>query len=229
MQLQEVYDYLTFGELSHLSVGNTTTNENLTPKIISGLNLGLKELYKRFPIKLGIFDLYLTEGTTDYYLHSSLARSAMEPGDLEEDFPIDDSNYTLTDNIIRIERILNSELEELPLNVDNNADSFFTVSHNRLRVPTSYIETMVSVEYRALPETISLTSDLETEIDIPPAFTEALINYTTYRFFAAINMNSAEAVNYYAKFEAAVAQIRQLGLWNPLCANNNKLENAGWV
>jgi hypothetical protein len=47
--------------------------------------------------------------------------------------------------------------------------------------------------------------------------------------FAAINMNSAEAVNYYAKFEAACALLNNYGLWYKDARTNMKLENAGWV
>jgi hypothetical protein len=74
-----------------------------------------------------------------------------------------------------------------------------------------------------------MDSDDTAEINIPPQMTEALVSYVAYRVFAAINMNSAEAVNYYAKFEAACALINNLGLWHKDSRTNMRLENSGWL
>ena len=230
MVLSDFIQYLTNGELSQLSIGNVITNENLYPKIISGINLGVSELYKRFPIKVSRIELHLQEAINEYWLHSSKATSNMELLDDPLDFYVHDTLEAFTDNIIRIETIYDVDNTALVLNQPGNTESLTTVSHNKLWVPTPTDDTVLYIEYRASVPPISLDSDPDTvEVDIPTAFTEALVNYVAYRTFAAINMQSAEAVNYYAKFEASCALIFNLGLWNKDIITNERLENTGWV
>lgn len=230
MILSKLLQYLTNGELSQLSLGNVATNENLIPKIISGINLGTEELYKRFPIKLSRIEVHLQGAIQEYYLHSSKALSNMPIAGNILDYYLHDNEEPFTDNIIRIETVYDELSEELPLNVVGNSDSLVTINHNVLRVSNPVDDIFYTIEYRASAPIIGLEEDPDTiEVNIPNAFTEALINYVAYRVFAAINMNSAEAVNYYAKFETSCVLLNNLGLWNKEVTTNFKLENSGWV
>lgn len=233
MVLSKFLQYLTNGELSQLSVGNVITNENIIHKMISGINLGMTELYKRFPIKLNKLELHLQSAINEYWIHSTKAYSNYDPLDPSLDpldFYVHDLWEPFIDNIIRIELIYDEQNEPLVMNQPGNLDSINTIHHNKLWVPKPEDGVILNIEYRASAPFISLDEDPDTiEVDIPPAFTEALINYVAYRTFAAINMNSAEAVNYYSKFEAACALINNLGLWHKDIITNERLENAGWV
>jgi hypothetical protein len=202
MLLSEFKEYLAYGELAHLAIGDLASNENQVNRIISAINLGVTELYKRFPIKLGSEVITLEDSTYEYAL----------PADL-----------------VKIEAIYDSEDIEIPLNDHNNTLSVFTTNYNVLKHPYPVADLTITVEYRVAAPKLALDSEDTEEIEIPPQFTEALVNYVAYRMFAAINMNSAEAVNYYAKFEAACALINNLGLWDKSADTNLRLGNAGWL
>lgn len=202
MLLSEFKEYLAYGELAHLAIGDLASNDNQVNRIISAINLGLIELYKRFPIKLA-----------------------------EEEIILEDSvyEYTLPADLVKIEAVYGTDGVELPLNDYNNTLSVFTTNYNVLKHPYPVADEVITIEYRTTAPKLALDAEDSEEIEIPPQFTEALINYVAYRMFAAINMNSAEAVNYYAKFEAACALINNLGLWDKFSDTNLRLGNSGWL
>jgi hypothetical protein len=230
MLLSEFKEYLAYGELSQLNIGDLLSNEEHLPKLISGINLGLVELYKRFPIKLSEVNIQLANYITEYLIHSSKAESNMPEGADPTLYYVKDSIfYPFKDDIVSIEAVFNEYGEEIPLNDEHKKYSVFTTGYNVLNHPYPESENVLLIQYKAAPTKLALDSDDTVNIDISPQFTEALINYVAYRSFAAINMNSAEAVNYYAKFEASCAQINNLGLWHKDSRTNMRLENSGWL
>ena len=53
MTLQDIFDKLTFGELSQIGVSGNGTgiSQEDYPKLISHVNLGLTDLYTKFPLR----------------------------------------------------------------------------------------------------------------------------------------------------------------------------------
>jgi hypothetical protein len=240
MLLSEFKEYLAYGELSQLHVGELIDDNTELPRLVSAINLGLTELYKRFPLKLAEVIIQLSNNRTNYVISSRHAESKMLPGDDPKNFYVKDSEYyPFMDDIAQIEQVFNEDGEEIPLNDENLRYSVFTVGHNVINHPYPENENVITVIYRAHGTKLKISDILVTEddevtyvdaeIDIPQQFVEPLVNYVAYRTFAAINMNSAEAVNYYAKFEAACALINTLGLWHKTNNTNMRLENTGWV
>lgn len=230
MLLSEFKEYLAYGELSQLNVGDLLTDTTHFPRMISSINLGLTELYKRFPIKLSEVNIQLNDAITQYVISSQHAETNMpEDADPTYYYVKDSIFYPFTDDLVSIEAIFNEYGEEIPLNDENMKYSLFTSGYNVITHPYPSSDNAILVQYRASPTKLSMEADDTANIDIPPQFTEALVNYVAYRMFAAINMNSAEAVNYYAKFEAACALINNLGLWHKDSRTNMRLENAGWL
>ena len=230
MLVSEFKEYLAYGELSQLNVGNLLIDTEHYPRMISSINLGLMELYKRFPVNLKEVNIQLYDEITEYVLHSSHAITNMPIGGDPKNFYVMDSiYYPFKDDFIKIESVFNENGEELPVNDENMRYSVFTTGHNVINHPYPDNENIILVQYRASAIKLSSDADDTSDIDIPLQFTEALVNYVAYRMFAAINMNSAEAVNYYAKFEASCALLNNYGLWHKDTRTNMKLENAGWV
>lgn len=230
MLLSEFKEYLAYGELSQLNVGELLQDDTHFPRMISAINLGLTELYKRFPVKLSEVTIQLNDSVTQYHIHSSKAESNMPEGGNPVDYYVKDSIfYPFTNDLVQIEAVFNEDGEEIPLNDENMKYSLFTMGHNVIHHPYPEDENAIFIQYRAAAPKLAMDADDTAEIDIPPQFTEALVSYVAYRMFAAINMNSAEAVNYYAKFEAACALINNLGLWHKASNTNMRLENSGWL
>jgi len=230
MLLSEFKEYLAYGELSQLNVGDLLVNNDHFPRMISGINLGLLELYKRFPINVKELVVQLVENRTNYVLHSSFAESKMPIDGNPANYYIKDSvYYPFTDDILIIETVFNEYGEELPLNDENMQYSLFTTGHNIIHHPYPENENAIFIQYRASANKLDLTATDTTIIDIPPQFVEPLVNFVAYRMFAAINMNSAEAVNYYTKFENSCVLLDKLGMVHKDHKTNMRLENQGWV
>lgn len=230
MLLSEFKEYLAYGELSQLSIGDLIGDTTHNPKIISAINLGNSKLYERFPIKLNEITIQLQEEQTQYLIHSSKARSNMPDGsNPSEYYVVDSTYYPFTDDLVLIEAIFNEAGEEIPLNDENNEYSVFTTGYNTLNHPYPNSDNAILVQYRASPIKLELDSADTVDIETPNQFTEALVNYVAYRMFAGINMNSPEAISYYAKYEASCNMITSLGLWHKPSYTNIRLENAGWL
>jgi len=182
----------------------------------------------------------LSDWKTQYVIHSKYNRTNLPlGGNPDEYYVIDSVDYPFRDDILSIEEVYNENGDLIPLNDENLKYSLFTVGHNVINHPYPDSSNAITVIYRAHGTKLKINDILVTEddeviyvdaeIDIPQQFVEPLVNYVAYRTFAAINMNSAEAVNYYAKFEAACALINTLGLWHKANNTNMRLENTGWV
>lgn len=231
MLLSEFKGYLAYGELSQLNAGALLTDATQYQRLITHINLGLIELYKRFPIKTSEVIVQLHEEITEYTIHSRNAESQMPIGGDSSRYYVKDSQYyPFRDDILSIIQVFNEDGMELPLNDVNKQYSLFTSSHNVIHHPYTDDDNAITVLYHCIAPKLSTESmDDSVDIDIPQQFTEALLNFVAYRAFAAINMNSAEAVNYYSKFEASCALINNLGLTQKAIMTNTKLEDSGWV
>jgi hypothetical protein len=231
MLLSEFKDYLRYGELSQVTHGELFADSTDIARLVSHINLGLIELHKRFPIKTSEVVIQLWEHITEYTIHSSNAESQMAPGDDADDFYVKDSAfYPFMDDILQIIQVFNEDGEEIPLNDENKKYSLFTTSSNKIFHPYPDNDNAITLIYQCIaPKLSAATATDATEIDIPQQFAEALLNYVSYRTFSAINMNSPEATNYYAKFEASCALITNFSLTHRSNTTNMKLENSGWV
>jgi hypothetical protein len=231
MLLSEFKEYLSYGELSQLNAGALLTDATQYQRLITSINLGLIELYKRFPIKTSEVVIQLHEEITNYVIHSSNAESQMPiGGDSDAYYVKDSSYYPFRDDILLIVQVFNEDGMEIPLNDENKQYSLFTSSHNSIQHPYPDDDNAITVLYHCIAPKLAVEStDDSVDIDIPQQFTEALLNYVAYRMFASINMNSAEATNYYAKFETSCAMVTNLGLIQKSNTTNMKLEDSGWV
>lgn len=236
MYLSELFNHLSYSELTQLSVGGEpqgVINSANQANIITHLNLGLLELYKRFPIKLNSVSIQQTLGITNYVLDSSYAVTNPKSTD-DVAFPkyiIDSAEAPFTDDVLMIDRIVDELNEELPFNDENYSNSIITLDYNVINVPEPELEYLITVSYRATPPKIAIdTFDADTtQIPIGSQYLEALINFIAYRCFASFSQNSPETVNYYQRFEMACNLIRREGLVYKDLPRNVRLDNQGWL
>lgn len=242
MKLSTIFTQLTHGELSQLNIGGSDglgIQACDYDKIVSYVNLGLIELYKRFLLKEAEVVVQQYDQIQTYYLEGKYAATSDSNEPIKY---IEDSIYQpFMDDVLKIEQVFN----ELGIPLIENQDGcmscwssegplhpVYTPSYNSIQVPQPEKENQMIVTYRASHEEILVPGlDPETtEVRIPPGLLEALVLYIGARVYAGMNSDqNAEGNNYYAKFEASCQKYTDLGLVKRDDNTNAKLDCAGWV
>jgi len=234
MKLSDLFEQLTYGELSSVFMGGVD-NIGIEPdkynQIIPHVNLGLIELYKRFPLRTEEVIIKLYDQIQVYYLEWKYAQTNTES--TEPIKYIDDSIYQpFNSNVLKIDSVHDEDGQELFLNDTNEYWSVHTPSYNSILIPYPDSENSLSVLYRAGPKKIEITNlDPTTQdVDIPPGLLEPLLFYIAGRVFSNLNSDGkVEGNTYTQKFEQAIKQIELSGLYKRDNTSNLKLPKQGWV
>lgn len=198
MTVQNLIDVARSGELRNLGVRNEPT------AILSFMNLGLIELYKRFPLSVeeAVISLqndkvtYKLDGTDPDVSMSGTGAFMWAVSAYEE--------VSLTTNEI--------EVVEVPINEEDNTKSINTISYNQIQIPTTITGAYISVIYVAAPKWYT-EADLSDEVPVPPQMVEALLHYIGYRAHGAVDGNiQEENSTHYTRFEASCNRIIQQGM-----------------
>ncbi|MBT7349178.1 hypothetical protein HN803_00060, partial [candidate division WWE3 bacterium] len=91
-----------------MALGNSvlsTITEEKYPKIVSNVNLGLIEIYKRFTLKEKRIDLYEQTGITHYLIRSDYLSSTVAAVS-SNGYLIEDSDDPFEDDIIKITEVI---------------------------------------------------------------------------------------------------------------------------
>jgi hypothetical protein len=248
MKLQEVFDQLTHGELSQLSIGGSEagviTPANY-PRIVPHVNLGLTALYKRFPLKEGRLKLELQINRTVYPITSKYAVSSRSSREVIR-YIKDSFAVPFLEDIHKIEKVVASTGYEFSLNDESDEYSMFTPSATVLRVPLDVADQvmdlpdelktrMVEVVYRANhPLIIVDDGDLEpdlVDLELPYSHLEPLLLFIASRVHTPTGMtNEANLGNtYFAKYEASCQQLETVNLRVDQGSQNSRLYRNGWV
>ena len=196
MRLRELFKYLGSGELKHTFVNMFDTTE-VDPvhykELVQHVNLGIQQLYTRFPLLEKEYIVNLEYGV---------------------------STYTLPSDLLRVNVIYDYTGRQLPVNDENASNSVFLPSTYTLQVPWAD-GTDISVIYRAIPEDLVIDEDdldtsLDQEISVPPYMNEALFSYIEYRVRKSQGGESAIQLSQVAKqlFEASCNEIEKRNLTN---------------
>lgn len=240
MTLQEIFDQLTYGELSQLSIGGGEAGA-ITPanygKIVAHVNLGLTALYKRFPLKENQVTIGLSKGVLVYSLDSNGDVNFVKGGEDGEDF---------SDDILKIERVVTSLDADLPLNDGANPLSCFTPNATVLRVPAlivdksptladEYKTDTLKIVYRANHPRIIKTTVFNPNsvvVELPPSHLEPLLLYVASRVHTPMGAGQFEGLagnNYYTKYEASCQAIEISNLKVDQDSQSTRLRDNGWV
>lgn len=248
MNLQEVFDQLTHGELSQLSIGGNEAgviNSANYNRLVPHVNLGLTALYKRFPLKENRLSLELQSTRTTYPLHSNYAVSSKTSKEAVR-YIKDTASTAFKDDIHKIERVYAESGYEFSLNDDTDPYGMFTPSATVLRIPTDITtqsmdlpdelkSSLVEVVYRANhPLVIADGADLEPdmiELELPYSHLEPLLLFIASRIHTPTGMmNETNMGNtYFAKYEAACQQLEMTNLRVDQGSQNSRLYQNGWV
>jgi hypothetical protein len=209
MFLSQIFDALTYGELSNLSLGSLEyggVKPEHYPKLITNINSGMIELYKRFPLKTSTVPVVLVTDTTSYTIDAT--------------------------DILKIDKVVDAEGTEYPINDMDDTTSVFVPEYNLLQVPFATTGTTLTVTYRAAPVKLDLNpADPDAvNVPIPDSMLECIIAYVVSKIHAsgpATDNNLAGM--YYNKFHTACDFVERMGLIQTDGDTNTKFDDAGFV
>jgi hypothetical protein len=248
MKLKEIFDQLTHGELSQLSIGGSDAGA-IDPtnygKILSHVNMGLTALYKRFPLKEGRLTVELQTGMTTYPINSNFAvnsRRSRESVRFIKDLAVE----PFKDDIHKIERVYTSTGYEMGLNDETDPFSVFTPSATVLRVPalvvagsvdlpdelkTETLEVVYRANHPIIVQGIGLFEPDRIDVELPYSHLEALLFYVASRVHTPTGMTNETNMGntYYQKYEASCQQLEISNLRVDQGSQNSRLYRNGWV
>jgi len=185
---QEVIDLARNGELKQLAIKTDVD------AVIGFINLGLLELYKRFPIETKEFIITMVNGVGEYSLPSDFMWIVSAYGEV----PINGTQITVN---------------QLPINDETDPLSINTVAWNKVQIPSGVTGEYVSVIYVPSPVPVT-TLTLTDPLPIPDQFIEALLNYIGYRGHGSVDGKiNTESNTHYQRFEASIARIAQYSMF----------------
>lgn len=187
MTVKDVITLAQQGELSQLAVKNNTDT------VLGYLNLGLIELYKRFPIETEEWLLELEDGKHEYDVPADCMYIVAAYGEVPTT-----SSETVS--------LLNINTEDDPFSIN-------TIGWNKIQVPVSMVGAYISLVYVKQP-TLLTDADMDEPMALPMQMVEALLHYIGYRAHAAQSAEvQAEHITHYTRFEESCKKVDVLGVY----------------
>lgn len=238
MILESILKDLTYGELQGLRIGNLLPGEaesepdpHQYEQIVSYINLGMTEIYKRFFLRSVEISLQEHAEIATYLLHSdySLANTASAIAESER-YIIDTAAAPFVDDILKIEEVYDEDGVLIPLNDINEALSVYTPTYRSIQVPYPDDDTTISIQYRANHPRITATVATEAatiDVAIPNSLYEALLYFVGSRAHRPTNVE--KSADYWQMFKKSCADVERLGLEVQGEGTNWRFDDHGWV
>lgn len=186
MVVQDVVDLARYSELNSIAIKNDDV------AIVSFINMGMVELYKRFALKTEEYIVALEEGQTIYALPTDFmfamgAFKEVEIGSIRRN-------------------------EDVAINDEDEPYSIFFPNHRQVQIPDVIDGAFISIIYVAKPERYSATA-LDAELDLPEVLVDCLLHYIGYRGHLGVRSDGQSENNaHFARFERSVAKAKELGV-----------------
>ena len=224
MKVSEYIDFLRNGEVSKLAIANvgdmainpveapTTVQLANQAKFISYINLANLALHKKFSLL-----------KKEYELDNPLDG---EEYNLPDDFMIPLSAHYAADKVP-------VTIKDTSINMVSSIDTAVSILIDepykaKIKGVDSLNRSLIVLVYAASPRK---ASNAATNLKIPEAYTEALLNYAAYKAHSAISGNIKDENNtYYLRYNASCKEIIASGFHgNNEIETNNKLTDNGFV
>jgi len=231
--LKEVLEHLSYGELSQLTIGGSTlgsTDAGAYPQIVSYINLGLMDLYKKFLLSEKEVIIQQFANINEYIVDSA---NSVSDGSATYQYVRDSVLFPFENDLLKIENVFDEEGTPLPLNDCNDDTSVFTTRYDTLYVQSPNDENALSVIYRAAPVKLSTTSpDPDTmEIFLPDVLLTALLAFIGHRVHKPLSgETNRQSSDYLGTYLALCAEADLYGSTNKDQTDNHfKFSDNGWV
>jgi hypothetical protein len=231
MKLSDIFTQLKVGEMKQYYMSGTSAvgiQEDDYSVVVPHVNLGLIELYKRFPLKRDELTLKLDSTINRYSLVST--NTVSNAGALQ--YIVDTVPDPFTDDLLVIETIKDDEGVEFILNNRADMEAIRTPEFNIVYVPTPVTDVLLTVSYRAGHVVIDPTGDLNpsaTEVNIPTTLLDPLLLFIGSRLSSIGSDEDQASSRLMARFEKAIFEIKKEALISKKEEQpNDKLDVSGW-
>lgn len=205
MLVSDVISLAKSSELNQLAVKEDNA------AILGFINLGMLELYKRFPLKQEEAIVTMRDGKSDYYLNGT------DP----------DVEMNTFENFLLVSECWDESGKLLTLNDENDPLAIMTPSYNSIEVPNVANGEKLSVIYRT---SVDFATALNDDLLLPPQLLEALLYYIGFKGHSAITVDmKGESNSHYIRFEQSCNRVIQQGLIMPDDLESYMFENRGFI
>ena len=248
MKLQEIFDQLSYGELSQVSIGGLdqgVISESNYSRVLAHINLGLTSLFKRFNLKEGEVFINMVKGREMYGLNSKYLKENQRSNELVkylENVP----GFSFADDVLKVEKVQTAFGTELPINIAYADYNVETPTMSSVKLPLSVVNQVeglpddlkgerLKITYRAnhphLAVSIGFYDPTRIEVQLPDSHLEALMYFVAGRISSPSGMTTEERLNniWFAKYEAACQQLESENLEKDIGIYNDRLHRGGWV
>lgn len=249
MKLKEIFDQLSYGELSQLAIGGGNVGQIVPAdyaKMAAHVNLGLAALYRRFALKEGKIKIELQPEQTRYPLLSKYAvssRNSREP----VRFIKDTTMFPFKDDINKVEFVYSDIGFEYAVNNAVDLYSMTTPSQLVLEVPLAIVRSddtcpeamwtkTLDVIYRAAPLKVgNPDGDFDPEeenVELPETHLNALLYFVASRVHTPVGMSGTDGNTgneYFQKYEMECQGLERDNYEVDQGSQYNKIERNGWV
>lgn len=194
MTIQNIIDMAKVGELQNIGVRNDVA------AMVSFINMGLIELYKRFNINTN--EVVITLGQNG---------DSINPYTM-----INSTTYQLPSDMLSIVAAYGEipaydmAVRELPINEENELASINTIAWNKIQVPITMLGNRVSIIYASMPPMYTV-NDLNSNIELPMTLLDALLSYMGYKARVTLDDNVQIDSVYWQRFETICADALKYG------------------
>jgi hypothetical protein len=238
MKLEQLFEALSFGELSNLSMsnnGNGTLSVEGKKKVLRHTNEGLLRLYSRFVLKEADVLIRLTKNVTNYHLVPRFAVNYQPefPGGEDDEslrYILDLPRERFTGDVLKVLSVTDSDGCRLPLNDDNAEMSVFTPQGNVLQVPDPIQDKALAVVYQA--RHVKLLGELDEEIQLPELLEGALTAFVAYKIYSHMNTSDSLAIaqGHLGNYEKICSGVVEQDLVNAsISTSNSRFKTRGWI
>lgn len=234
MNVQELFQDLSHGELSNLSIGTEGSGaieEFNQPKVILYVNEALTRLYAKFVLSSKTIFLEMVENIVFYHLDPKFSETGWDKDVTDFPYIKDLGKERFEGDVIKVTEVYDNWGRELPVNDPEKPLSVFTPQNKVLQVPYSWNGQVLSVTYQAKHHNLN-EEELDQVVEIPSVLEEALRAYVAYKIYG--NMNTQESIvvsqQHLARFDEICAHAVEFDLVNSSYSPTNTVFNKrGWV
>lgn len=243
MTLQELLKDLTYGELARLKLGGLIPGGDFEAEVdpsryeqlLTHINMGLKEIYKRFFLLSREIYVEEQEEIAVYTLSRKYAQSnTASTIPIEDRYIADSVDQPFLDDVLKIEEVYDEGGNKLPLNDITEELSIFTPSYRSIQIPYPKAGNTMAVQYRACHPKVEYDAALEpedVELAVPNSLHEALLFYVASRAWKAKGGETgmAESIAYFQQFQNSCDLVEKEGLEVQGEPGIWRFDERGWV
>lgn len=235
MKVSDLFEQLSYGELSNLAISNSGSGEIeevQQPKVILYTNEALLRLYSRFILKENDLIIETREHITNYPLKKKYAESSQS--DVPWPFIKDLLNDPFEEDVIKVLEVWDRKNGRVPLNDKDDPRSAFTPQPDIVQIAQPEERGIVSVLYQARHPLLLVRGDdiKEQEIEIPFFLEGALQSFVAHKVFSHMNgqENMLKSQEHFQAYEMICIDVETRDLANnTFHTSHRKLEQRGFI